>query len=211
MRLFERELAEERGFLHTSVDEEGTHLEAERARWVKDRATWIDEMKLWKEDRDVWEEQRNRWSKSWGTTERSKSTSDIPSEENGANLEEAGNTLRLGEESEPGQQQGILTEERDALLRTVAKLNASIDATSSARASAEKDRDFFREQYMQASSFVNSVREENTVLEERAKVAERQAKEGVVRIKTLFEVCGLFPTRWITFIGDHPEQSEGIA
>ena len=69
--------------------------------------------------------------------------------------------------------------ERTALLATIDSLRRSQKSTQS-------DLDFFREQYGQASSFVSSVRKENVELEERARIAEEQAKSGVELVKATF-------------------------
>jgi chromosome segregation ATPase len=56
------------------------------------------------------------------------------------------------------------------------------------KADAERDREFFREQYARASGFVTSVREENQDLEKRIKIAEEQTQNGVGLIKATFEL-----------------------
>ncbi|KAF8876922.1 hypothetical protein BD779DRAFT_1804118 [Infundibulicybe gibba] len=66
-------------------------------------------------------------------------------------------------------------------------LSASLQTALDGRNSAEKDRDFFREQYGRASGFVTSVREENVELEERASLAETRARDGVAMVKATFE------------------------
>jgi chromosome segregation ATPase len=64
---------------------------------------------------------------------------------------------------------------------------ASLDSLTRSKASADADRDFFRDQYTQASGYVNTVRAENVDLEQRALVAEGKAKDGVGMIKAMFE------------------------
>ncbi|KAH0828738.1 hypothetical protein J3R83DRAFT_3159 [Lanmaoa asiatica] len=85
-------------------------------------------------------------------------------------------------------ERATLQEKQEALLRSVDELTVKVESMTAAKASAEKDRDFFREQYAQASGFVSSVREENMDLEKRVKIAEGQAREGVAAIKAFFEV-----------------------
>jgi hypothetical protein len=68
-----------------------------------------------------------------------------------------------------------------------AELVAARDESIRAKASTETDRDFFRDQYAQASGYVSSVRGENVELEQRALVAEGKAKDGVGMIKAMFE------------------------
>jgi len=94
-------------------------------------------------------------------------------------------------------ERAALQEKQQALLRSVDELTASVELMSAAKVSAEKDRDFFREQYVQASGFVGSVREENVELEKRVEIAEGQAREGVAAIKALFEVFSLDWVAWI--------------
>jgi len=68
-----------------------------------------------------------------------------------------------------------------------AELVAARDESIRAKTSAETDRDFFRDQYAQASGYVSSIRSENVELEQRALVAEGKAKDGVGMIKAMFE------------------------
>lgn len=58
--------------------------------------------------------------------------------------------------------------------------------TEAKRADAEKDRDFFREQYAQASGFVSQVRDENKELLQRIAVAEAQTEKGVALVRATF-------------------------
>ena len=69
-----------------------------------------------------------------------------------------------------------------------AALILDIETATRGKISAEKDRDFFREQYAKASGFVSSVREENAELEKRIKIATDQTQTGVSLIKTTFEL-----------------------
>jgi len=86
-----------------------------------------------------------------------------------------------------------LTEARKALVQEGADweaerntMLASIEELKRAKENAQNDRDFFRDQYGQASAFVSSVRKENDELEARAKTAEGQAKTGVEMVKATF-------------------------
>ena len=79
------------------------------------------------------------------------------------------------------------TEERVLWDTERTELVAARDESIRAKASAETDRDFFRDQYAQASGYVSSVRSENVELEQRALVAEGKAKDGVGMIKAMFE------------------------
>ncbi|KAF8805752.1 hypothetical protein BYT27DRAFT_6654556 [Phlegmacium glaucopus] len=69
-----------------------------------------------------------------------------------------------------------------------ATLSLNIETATRGKASAEQDRDFFREQYAKASAFVSSVRDENAELEKQTKIATDQAQSGVNLIKTTFEL-----------------------
>ena len=69
-----------------------------------------------------------------------------------------------------------------------AALIVDIETATRGKISAEKDRDFFREQYGRASGFVTSVRDENAELEKRIKIATDQTQSGVNLIKTTFEL-----------------------
>ncbi|KAF9531447.1 hypothetical protein CPB83DRAFT_105284 [Crepidotus variabilis] len=63
---------------------------------------------------------------------------------------------------------------------------ARISSLESAKALANKDCDFFRDQYGKASGFVTSVREENKELEKRIGIAESQTSTGVELVKSTF-------------------------
>lgn len=69
-----------------------------------------------------------------------------------------------------------------------ATLMLNLQTATRSKTSAESDRDFFREQYAKASSFVSSVRDENAELEKQIKIAQDQAQSGVKLIKTTFEL-----------------------
>ncbi|KAF8154419.1 hypothetical protein B0H34DRAFT_716392 [Crassisporium funariophilum] len=69
-----------------------------------------------------------------------------------------------------------------------ALLVGQVDSATKSKASAEQDRDFFREQYAKASGFVSSVRDENKELEKRIKIAEEQTQAGVGMVKATFEL-----------------------
>jgi hypothetical protein len=68
------------------------------------------------------------------------------------------------------------------------QLLAQVESATSKKADAERDREFFREQYARASGFVASVRDENQELEKRIKIAEEQTQTGVGLIKATFEL-----------------------
>ncbi|KDR79423.1 hypothetical protein GALMADRAFT_243496 [Galerina marginata CBS 339.88] len=68
-----------------------------------------------------------------------------------------------------------------------AQFVAQTEAARKGKVEAEKDRDFFREQYSQASGYVTSVRDENRELEKQVQIAEGQAHAGVALIKATFE------------------------
>ncbi|KAG1874890.1 hypothetical protein F4604DRAFT_1581815, partial [Suillus subluteus] len=80
-----------------------------------------------------------------------------------------------------------MIEAHEALVADVTRSNSSLDALTRSKSLAEKDRDFFRDQYTQASGFVSATRAENVELEQKAKTAEGQARDGVALIKHMFE------------------------
>ncbi|KAG1780035.1 hypothetical protein EV702DRAFT_928001, partial [Suillus placidus] len=80
-----------------------------------------------------------------------------------------------------------MIEVREALVADVTRSNSSLDALTRSKSLAEKDRDFFRDQYTQASGFVSDTRAENVELEQKAKIAEGQARDGVALVKHMFE------------------------
>ncbi len=71
--------------------------------------------------------------------------------------------------------------ERSSLVAQIALLEIS-------KIQAEKDVEFFREQYGHASAYVTNIREENKELEKQAKIAEEQARLGVGLVKATFEL-----------------------
>ncbi|THV00253.1 hypothetical protein K435DRAFT_751283 [Dendrothele bispora CBS 962.96] len=75
----------------------------------------------------------------------------------------------------------------ESLTAALATANAAKESIEKDKAYVENDKEIFREQYAKASAFVSSVRDENVQLEQRAKIAETQAKEGVALIKATFE------------------------
>ncbi|KAG2136968.1 uncharacterized protein EDB93DRAFT_1091420 [Suillus bovinus] len=80
-----------------------------------------------------------------------------------------------------------MIEAHEALVADVTRSNSSLDALTRSKGLAEKDRDFFRDQYTQASNFVSATRSENVELEQKVKTAEGQARDGVALIKHMFE------------------------
>ncbi|KAI6157095.1 hypothetical protein BKA82DRAFT_126330 [Pisolithus tinctorius] len=150
-------VTEECETLRTSVSEERVRLQEEQARLEERRKRWTDDRLAWTEEMERWKEAHDVWKRQ----------------------RDDADTL--------GADRKALIEARDLLSEKVSQLSASVNQMAAAKASVETDRDFFREQYLQASGFVNSVRAENAELEERVKIAEGQAEEGVAKIKQLFE------------------------
>lgn len=68
------------------------------------------------------------------------------------------------------------------------QLTVQLDSANKAKALADNDREFFREQYAKASGFVSSVRDENKDLEKRIKIAEEQTQTGVNLVKATFDL-----------------------
>lgn len=149
-----------------------SELEAERVAWTKERVAMLDDIAQRSEElavatqaREEYDQDRLKW--------------------------EVERALWVEEKAGWETERGVLQEKQEALLRSVDELTASVESMRAAKIAAEKDRDFFREQYVQASGFVGSVREENVELEKRVEIAEGQAREGVAGIKALFEVFSL--------------------
>ncbi|KIK94326.1 hypothetical protein PAXRUDRAFT_457755 [Paxillus rubicundulus Ve08.2h10] len=140
----------------------------ERVKIIENTDQVVEELAVLRRQRDEHNQDRIMWD-----TDREKWEAD-----RAAWAEE-----KVGWESE----RTALREEREGLTRSIAELTASVEVWRAAKVSADKDRDFFREQYAQASAFVGSVSEENLELEKKAKIAEGQAQEGVAMIKALFE------------------------
>ncbi|KAF8960771.1 hypothetical protein BDZ97DRAFT_1281923 [Flammula alnicola] len=69
-----------------------------------------------------------------------------------------------------------------------AQLVEKVESANRGKADAEKDREFFREQYAKASGYVSSVRDENKDLEKRVKIAEDQTQSGLSLVKATFEL-----------------------
>jgi chromosome segregation ATPase len=68
-----------------------------------------------------------------------------------------------------------------------AGLESTIACLESAKASADKDTAFFREQYANASAHVTHVQSANEELEERTMIAEGRVRENVGILKGLYE------------------------
>ncbi|KAJ8690003.1 hypothetical protein PTI98_012848 [Pleurotus ostreatus] len=77
--------------------------------------------------------------------------------------------------------------EKAAMEADIARLKAAVEAANESKRSTEKDCEFFRDQYAQASGFVTTVREENAELEKRVKIAESQTSTGVDAVRMLYE------------------------
>ncbi|KAF5370906.1 hypothetical protein D9615_009801 [Tricholomella constricta] len=77
-------------------------------------------------------------------------------------------------------------EKRDAAEASLAESEKRVADLVRGKDSAEKDREFFREQYAKASGFVSSVRDENNELEKQVEIAKGQAATGVEMVKATF-------------------------
>jgi hypothetical protein len=153
-------------------EQEQTVITAERVAWVSERESWAQqqtaiarERALWDAHREAMELQSTKWEADRAEWARGKELWESEREKWSA--------------------------ERDALVAEVTRANSSLDVLTRSKALAEKDRDFFRDQYTQASGFVNDTRVENVELEQKAKIAEGQARDGVALIKHMFEVIYL--------------------
>jgi chromosome segregation ATPase len=147
---------------NTSLTEACGAFEAERAQWEQVQDAMIAERAAWASERESWVLQQaasTREDASWEAEREKWSAEHV-----------------------------VMTKAREALTEDVARLNSSLDAMTRSKALAEKDRDFFRDQYSQASGFVSTTRAENAELEQKAAIAEGQARDGVALIKSMFEV-----------------------
>lgn len=79
------------------------------------------------------------------------------------------------------------TTQKDELMDALLEAEKGKADAEAKRADAEKDRDFFREQYAQASGFVSQVRDENKELLLRVEVAEAQTARGVALVRATFD------------------------
>ncbi|KAF5310225.1 hypothetical protein D9619_010251 [Psilocybe cf. subviscida] len=79
------------------------------------------------------------------------------------------------------------TTQKDELMGALLEAEKGKAAAEAKRADAEKDRDFFREQYAQASGFASQVRDENRDLLKRIEIAEAQTAQGVTLVRATFE------------------------
>jgi hypothetical protein len=95
-------------------------------------------------------------------------------------------------QSEKSQQlaelQSLLAAEKSTWDAERSSLVAQIASVEISKTQAEKDKEFFREQYGHASAYVTNIREENKELDKQAKIAEEQARLGVGLVKATFEL-----------------------
>ncbi|KAF8552803.1 hypothetical protein OG21DRAFT_1485924 [Imleria badia] len=145
-----------------------SELEAERVAWTKERDVMLNDMVQRSEELAV-------LTKVRGEDDQDRVKREVE------------RTLWVEEKAGWETERTALQEKQEALLRSINDLSASVESMGTDKVSAEKDRDFFREQYVQASGFVDTVREENVEVEKRVKIAEGQAQEGVAGIRALFE------------------------
>jgi chromosome segregation ATPase len=81
----------------------------------------------------------------------------------------------------------LVVQEKAAWDAERSKLTSSVETLTREKADAQKNGDFFREQYGKASGFVSSVRRENDELENRTRIAEEQTTTGVALVKATFQ------------------------
>lgn len=156
-------------------EQEQTVITAERAAWVSERESWVQqqteiarERALWDAHREAMKLQSTKWEADCAKWVRDKELWESECEKWSA-------------------ERASMIEVREALVADVTRSNSSLDALTRSKSLAEKDRDFFRDQYTQASCFVSATRAENVELEQKAKIAEGQARDGVALIKHMFE------------------------
>lgn len=70
----------------------------------------------------------------------------------------------------------------------VTQLRSANELLQRQKADAEKDRELFRDMYSKASAHAGEVIKENNALEERATVLETQVHDGIMMIKSTYEI-----------------------
>ncbi|KAF8132565.1 hypothetical protein EV363DRAFT_112573 [Boletus edulis] len=187
--------------------------EAERAQWAQERAKWENDFSMWEAQRKAMseekiyltarlaelsdaavraEEARVKLSKLEAERVAWIKEHDVMLNDMAQRSEDLAEVTKVRGEHDQDRlkweaESTSWAEEKARLLRSVEELETSVESMRAAKVSAEKDSEFFREQYAQASGFVGSVREENVELEKRVKIAEGQAQDGVAAIKALCE------------------------
>ena len=158
-----------------------------RLKWEAERASWVEERAKWETERAALQEKQETSPHS--VDELMADLTKAREEDDQNRLKwEAERVSWVEEKARWETERAALQEKQEASSRSVDELTASVASLTSAKVSVEKDRDFFREQYTQASGFASSVRDENIELEKRVTIAEGQAQEGVAGIKALYEV-----------------------
>ncbi|OJA10260.1 hypothetical protein AZE42_08919 [Rhizopogon vesiculosus] len=171
----------------TSLTETCGAFEAERAQWEQERNTGIAERAAWASERESWVQQQAAREDSSQDTYRE--AMELQSAKWEADRVEWASS-KEGWEAERekwSSERATMMEAHETLTADVERLNSSLDVMARSKALAEKDRDFFRDQYSQASGFVSATRAENVELEQKAAIAEGQARDGVALIKSMFE------------------------
>ncbi|KAG0697564.1 hypothetical protein DFH29DRAFT_945616 [Suillus ampliporus] len=156
-------------------EQEHKAIVAERAAWASERESWAHHQAASARERDLWDVHREAM--------------ELQSAKWEADRAEwlCGKELWESERERCSAERVTMIEAREALLVDVTRLNSSLEAITRSKNLAEKDRDFFRDQYAQASGFVSATRAENVELEQKAKIAEGQARDGVALIKNMYE------------------------
>ncbi|OAX42766.1 hypothetical protein K503DRAFT_293540 [Rhizopogon vinicolor AM-OR11-026] len=171
----------------TSLTETCGAFEAERAQWEQERNAGIAERAAWASERESWVQQQAVREDSSRDTYRE--AMELRSAKWEADRVEWASS-KEGWEAERekwSSERATMVKARETLTADVERLNSSLDVMARSKALAEKDRDFFRDQYSQASGFVSITRAENVELEQKAAIAEGQARDGVALIKSMFE------------------------
>jgi len=181
-------LTTERDRLETdlhSVDEVRASWDVDRAAFQREREKWDDERN---KPSDVSIGRTNCSEEGVQTTPLTEARGAFEAEQVQSEPQQSTTELWEAEREKWSMERTTMVEAREALTADVARLNSSLDAMTRSKALAEKDCDFFRDQYMQASGFVSTTRAENVELEQKAAIAEGRARDGVALIKGMFEV-----------------------
>ncbi|KAG1813614.1 uncharacterized protein BJ212DRAFT_401711 [Suillus subaureus] len=172
-----------------SLTETGATFKAVRAQWEQEQTIIMVERAAWVEERESWAQQRTASARERALWDIHREAMELRSIKWEADHAEwvRGKELWESEREKWSAERASMIEAHEALVADVTRSNSSLDALTRSKSLAEKDRDFFRDQYTQASGFVSATRTENIELEQKAKVAEGQARDGVALIKHMFE------------------------
>jgi chromosome segregation ATPase len=171
----------------TSLTETCGAFEVERAQWKQERDVVIAERAAWASERESWVLERAASAREDASRDVYREAMELQSAKWEADRVEWASSKEAweAEREKWSAERAAMIEAREALNADVERLNLSLDAMTRSKALAEKDCDFFRDQYTQASGFVSATRAENVELEQKAAIAEGRARDGVALIKSM--------------------------